>query len=499
MSVFFQLRYKRIKAYLDSPEEYQNRVLTNIISNGYSSEYTKGYSLQQGASYERFSKHLPVVEYDEIRDLILKMMKGERSILWPGITTRFSKSSGTTSDRSKYIPVTKENLEETHLQGAWDAVTFLYHHKPDIRLFAGNSLLMGGSIEKTPKYPNIQCGDISALMIKNTPWIARPYFTPSVEIALLDDWGVKIEKMAEALLQNTDLAMIGGVPTWVVVLFKKLLEITGKDNILEILPNIQAYLHGGVGMSPYINQFKKFLPREDILYQNIYNASEGYFAAQGTFSSKEQEMFLLLNNGIFFEFAPLEGNVVKTDQAVPLWGVQKGKQYALIITNNSGLWRYMPGDSLIFTSLKPYQILLTGRTKQYINIFGEELMIGNADQAIQTACQYFQCEVSDYTVAPIFLDATQKGGHQWVVEFTKTPNNLKEFSKLMDQTLCSINSDYAAKRFENLAMEPLSIVAVPEGTFLSWLKKKGKLGGQNKVPRLSNDRKLIEEILEMLP
>jgi hypothetical protein len=498
MSLFFQRRYKRIQAYLKDPELYQYKMLAKILSQGYACEYAKKYTLGSGASYEEFAKKLPVVDYEDLGSYVSRMMRGERSVLWPGPIKRFSKSSGTTSDRSKYIPITKENLLENHLQGAWDAVTMLYHHKPNLQLFSGKNLLMGGSLENPPKFAGLQCGDISALMIKNTPWIAKPFFTPSFEIALLEDWNLKIEKMAETLLKKRDLVMLGGVPTWIVVLFKRLLEITGKNNILEIQPNIQAYLHGGVGMNPYLSQFKKFLPNEEIIYQNIYNASEGYFAAQGDFTSKDQEMLLLLNNGLFFEFAPMEGSRIMTDQTVPIWGVKKHQPYAFVITNNSGLWRYMPGDTLTFISLQPYQILLTGRTQQCINTFGEELMIGNAEQALKMVCQQLHCEVNNYTVAPVYLNSNQKGRHQWLIEFSQPPQNLTSFSKILDETLCALNSDYAAKRTGGLAMDTLTVETLPEGTFMAWLEKKGKLGGQNKIPRLSNERKFVEEILQMI-
>jgi hypothetical protein len=498
MSLFFQNRYKRIQAYLNAPELYQHKILERILQQGHASEYANQYSLRSNTSYEAFAQRLPVVHYEDLRPYVSRMMRGEKSVLWPGKIHRFSKSSGTTSERSKYIPVTRENLFQNHLQGAWDAVTLLYHHNPQLQLFKGKSLLMGGSLENPPKFEGLQCGDISALMIKNTPWIAKPFFTPSFEVALLEDWNIKIEKMAETLLKERDLVMLGGVPTWIVVLFNRLLELTGKSNILEIQPNIQAYLHGGVGMNPYLSQFKKFLPKEDIIYQNIYNASEGYFAAQGDFSSKDQEMLLLLNNGLFFEFAPMEGSRIMTDQIVPLWGVKKQQPYALVLTNNSGLWRYMPGDTLTFTSLQPYQIVLTGRTQQCINTFGEELMIGNAEQALEIVCQQLHCEVSNYTVAPVYLNSDQKGRHQWLIEFSRAPQNLHSFSKILDDTLCALNSDYAAKRTGGLAMDTLTVETLPEGTFMAWLEKKGKLGGQNKIPRLSNERKVVEEILQMI-
>lgn len=494
MGRFFQLRYKRLEYYMTHPQEVQLKLFSRFIDSGKNTEYGRCHGLDKIRTYREFLSRVPVVEYDDIRLYVIRMMKGERNILWPGRTYHFSKSSGTTSDQSKYIPVSSENLRETHIRGAWDAVTMLYHHKPDLKLFRGRSLVMGGSLENNPYHPKTISGDVSALMINNMPWVGRPFYTPGLEIALMPKWEEKIQLMADTVIKEKDMTMFGGVPTWIIVLFRTILEKTGKSNILEVLPGIQAYIHGGVGFEPYKSQFREFLPSDEIIYQNVYNASEGYFAAQMEFGNNHSDMLLLLDNGIFYEFAQIEGEKVNLEKIVPLWEVEQGTNYSMIITNNGGLWRYMPGDTVMFSSTDPYTIKVTGRTRQYVNAFGEEVMIGNTDKAIALTCEEMNSIVSEYTVAPIYFGSKSKGGHQWVVEFEKSPVDEEAFAEKLDTNLQRLNSDYQAKRTGSMAMEMLNLISVPAGTFHRWMKSRGKLGGQNKVPRLSNDRKYIEEI-----
>ncbi len=494
MSGFFKLRMNKLEYYSTHPEEMQSRLFNYIVEKGKKTEYGKGNDFNSINSYQKFTKNVPVVDYEDLREYVIRMMQGQKDILWPGKIKMFSKSSGTTSDRSKYIPVSNENLRENHIAGAKDAVTLLYNHNSNLNLFKGKSLVMGGSLERSLTQKGTVIGDISALMLSHTPFYARPFYTPGLDVALMSKWENKIELMADAVIKTKDMTMFGGVPTWVIVLFRRILQKTGKENILEVLPNIQAYIHGGVGFEPYRAQFKALLPSNDIIYQNVYNASEGYFATQNEFFKGKSDMLLLVNNGIFYEFAPMENGHVNTEKAVPLSAVKTGINYTLIITNNSGLWRYMPGDTVEFTSISPYKINITGRTRQFINAFGEEVMIANTDKAIEMTCSETNSVVSEYTVAPVYFGEKSKGGHQWMVEFEKEPTDLHKFTHLLDENLQKINSDYQAKRTGGMAMELLQLTKVSEGTFHAWMKSRGKVGGQNKIPRLSNDRSYVDEL-----
>ncbi|NRA50656.1 MAG: GH3 auxin-responsive promoter family protein, partial [Phaeodactylibacter sp.] len=362
--------------------------------------------------------------------------------------------------------------------------------------FECKSMIMGGSLFPFEPFPKTTYGDVSAIMIQNMPAVGRPFFTPDFKTALLHDWEVKLEKLAQIGANEPEMVMIGGVPTWTVVLFRRILELTGKHNMLEVWPKFQGYIHGGVSFTPYRKQFEAFFPSDEISYQEIYNASEGYFAAQDDFS--RDDMLLLLNNGVYYEFLPMSEWHKPNPIAVPLHEVQVGKNYALVITTNAGLWRYTPGDTVTFTSTTPYRIKITGRTKQFVNAFGEEVMVENTDQALHVACQQTGAIVSEYTVAPVYFEGNSKGGHQWLVEFEKEPADESKFVRLLDLALQSANSDYEAKRSKNLALEELQLHTLPPGTFHDWMRSKGKFGGQHKVPRLANHRKYVEEILNYL-
>lgn len=493
---YHKLRYRSLKRFMDQPHKVQRRLLKQLIEASRHTEWGRTFNYRSIRNHEDFAKNVPIQDYESLKPYIQRMMHGEKDVLWTGQVNWFSKSSGTTSDKSKFIPVTRQNLKHCHIRGSWDTMTLTYHNLPNARQFECKSMIMGGSLERFEPYPKTMFGDVSAIMIQNMPLVGRPFYIPDIEVALLANWEEKLEKLAKAAINEPKVVMIGGVPTWTVVLFRRMLEMTGKKNMLEIWPDFQVYIHGGVSFTPYRKQFEEFFPGDQVAYQEIYNASEGFFAIQDELS--RDDMLLLLNNGVYYEFLPMSEWHKENPEAVPLSEVQLGKNYAIVISTNSGLWRYVPGDTVIFTSEYPYRIKITGRTKQYVNAFGEEVMVDNTDKALAKTCQTLNATVADYTVAPIYLDETGKGGHEWLVEFEKAPQDMKAFAKLLDQNLQKINSDYEAKRFKSMALEQLRLHPLPEGAFHDWLRSKGKFGGQHKVPRLANDRKYVEEILDFL-
>ena len=479
-----------------NPIETQERLFRELISSGLETQYGRKHGFDRVKSQSDFSSKIMLTDYEDLKPYIDRMMHGEKSVLWPGQISWFSKSSGTTSDKSKFIPVSNENLKNGHIKGSWDVVTLLYHNKPGSKIFAEKNLVMGGALSKFEPFPETTFGDISAVMLQNMPAIGRPFYTPDFETALMHNWDEKIEKMVK-ICSKENVTMFGGVPTWTIVLFRKILEATGKSNILEVWPTVQTYVHGGVAFTPYKEQFKKFLPTDDFNYVEVYNASEGYFAIQNDLNS--DDLLLLLDNGNYYEFIPME--VYGTDRAyaIPLSEVKTGINYALVISTTAGLWRYQPGDTVIFTSTNPYKIKITGRTKHFINVFGEELMVSNTDKALALTCSAFEAQVADYTVAPVFIEGEDgKGGHEWAIEFVKAPADSEKFEKALDQNLQQINSDYEAKRYKDMALVQLKLNILPQGSFNKWMKSRGKVGGQNKVPRLSNERKHLEEILQFV-
>jgi hypothetical protein len=492
---YLQFRMRHIRRYMQHPHDVQREWLDRLLLTARDTEWGRKYDFKSIKSYRQFANRIPVQDYESLKPYIQRMMHGEKDLLWNGRVRYFSKSSGTTSDKSKFIPVSSQNLRSCHKGGSWDTTALFYQQRPDAQLFEKKSLLMGGSLSQFEPFPKTTFGDVSAVMISQMPFFVRPFFTPDFETALLPDFDKKIERMARICSQE-DVVMLGGVPTWTVVLFRRMLALTGKDNMLEIWPNLQAYIHGGVSFTPYREQFKQFFPGAQVSYQEVYNASEGYFAIQDDFAT--QDMLLLLNNGVYFEFLPMEEWDKEQPKAVPLSAVELGKNYAVLISTNAGLWRYSLGDTVAFTSISPYKIKITGRTRQFVNAFGEEVMVENTDQALAKTCAATGAVVLEYSVAPVYFKGDGKGGHEWLVEFEKTPFDLKTFTQLLDENLQKLNSDYEAKRFQNMAMSPLKLQPVPPGTFHKWLKMKGKYGGQHKVPRLSNDRKYMEEILAFL-
>ena len=494
--MYYQHRYKHVEYFSKHPVETQLEVFQSLIRRGRHTEWGRKFGYYSIEDQATFADRVPIQDYEKLKPFIMRMMKGERSVLWPGRTFMFSKSSGTTSDKSKFIPISQENFRECHIKGTWDTMTLLYHLKPECRVFAGKNFLLAGNHHVYEANRNAIYGDVSALMIRNMPKVARPFFEPDLNIILRDDWESKIQLMAE-VATRPDIAplitMIGGVPTWVIVFFQHILELSGKSNILEVWPNFEAYIHGGVSIDPYRELLKQYLPSKNVTLFEVYNASEGYFASQH--SLEGGDMLLLLDSGVYYEFVPMEEWHKEYPKAIPLEAVEKGKNYAIVISTNAGLWRYMIGDTVTFTSTDPYRIRITGRTQQFVNVFGEEVMVSNTDKALALTCEEMEAIVSEYTVAPVYFNGGGKGGHEWLIEFEKAPHDLTTFNTLLDRNLQRINSDYEAKRYKDMALHELRLRALPRGTFHGWLRAKGKYGNQHKVPRLANDRRYIDEIL----
>lgn len=481
------------------PFEAQNEVFQNLIQSASHTEWGKKHNYKSIKTIEDFRKNVPIQDYESHKPYITRMMEGESDILWSGKVELFSKSSGTTNDKSKFIPVSRQNFNGCHIHGSWDTLGVMYEKIPDCSVFGGKNFVMAGNHARYKPGLNTIYGDVSALMVRNMPMIAKPFFEPDFDIILRDDWESKIQLMAEIACRKDvapQIRMVGGVPTWILVFFRHILEISGKSNMLEVWPNFEAFIHGGVSMAPYWEQFQRMLPSPKVSYVEVYNASEGYFATQCDLD--QDDMLLLLKNGVYYEFLPMEEWHKENPQAISLEEVELGKNYALVISTNAGLWRYLIGDTVTFTSKFPYKIKITGRTKQFVNAFGEEVMVANTDKAIAEACQEMEAIVSEYTVAPVFINGSGKGGHEWLIEFEKEPPNLEAFNTLLDQKLQKANSDYEAKRYKNMALQQLQMRALPKGTFLNWMRSKGRYGNQSKVPRLANNRQYVEEILNFV-
>ncbi|MCC8409510.1 GH3 auxin-responsive promoter family protein [Mucilaginibacter sp. UR6-1] len=495
ISWFMKKRIHQIELFMKYPNEVQEEWFENLIMGAENTEWGKKHHYKSIENLNDYRERVPIQTYDSLKPYIERMLKGEQNVLWQSEVRWFAKSSGTTSDRSKFIPVSEEALDECHFKGGKDALTIYYNNRPDAKLFSGKSLTIGGSQQVSQFSPETSFGDLSAVIMKNLPFWAEFGRTPNLDIALLDNFEEKIEKIAKTTL-DVNVTGIGGVPTWNIVLFNRILEITGKDNMLEIWPNLEFCFHGGVSFTPYREQFKKLIPTDKMYYLENYNASEGYFGIQDRV--EHDDMLLMLDYGIFYEFLPVEHMHDDNPQTLTLDEVEIGKNYALIITTNAGLWRYMIGDTVKFTSLAPYRIQISGRTKHYINTFGEEVIIDNAERALEEACKSTGAIIRDYTAAPVYFDGKQSGAHEWLIEFVKAPAEFERFVDILDETLRQINSDYDAKRFKDMALRRPIVRRVAEGTFFNWLKGKGKLGGQNKVPRLANDRQYVDAILRML-
>ncbi len=495
VSRYLSYLYGRLQHAEKNIHDLQDGMVRSFLQKAKNTEVGKEFGFASIRGYSDFARQVPIRNYDAIRDQIMRMMGGETNILWPGLVTWFAKSSGTTADKSKFIPVTPEHLNHTHTRAGWYSLALLYHRNPEVRAFADKNLVLTGSISKTP-HPDIRYGDVSAIMRHHMPWIGRPFFTPDFKTTLMPEWEKKIEIMA-SVCSKENVGVFAGVPTWTLVLIRRILEITGCKHMLEVWPNASVYIHGGVGFGPYEEQFRKVFPTDQFSYHEIYNASEGYFASQDT-NDRKEGLLLFPDNGIYYEFIPEENWHHPNPDAIPLKDVETDKSYAMVITTNGGLWRYKIGDTVSFTSTRPYRLCVTGRTKQYINTFGEEVMVDNTDRAIEITSLSMNAAVSDYTVAPVHMTVESKGGHHWLIEFDQAPADPEQFADRLDRNLQDLNGDYEAKRYQSMALDRLKMTIIPKGTFRRWLHKKGKLGSQAKIPRLSNDRIYLEEVLALL-
>ena len=489
-----RLRLWRVQNWISYPVAAQRNVLQNLVTQAQYTEFGRKYSFSKLFTIKDFKNRVPIHEYDDIKPYILRMMDGEENVLWNTPINWFAKSSGTTSAKSKFIPISEETLKETHFKASKDVLTNYYKNFPDSDLLTGKSLVVGGSHQVNAVNEEIQYGDLSAVLMQNTPFWGHWIRTPELSIALLDEWESKIEKLAQNTI-NENVTSLAGVPTWTIVLIKRILEISGKKTLKEVWPNLELYIHGGVSFTPYREQLQK-LVGTPINYLEIYNASEGFFAAQNM--PVADGMLLFADHGIFYEFMPVEEYGKPNAKTFGLDQVTLYKNYALVISTNGGLWRYLVGDTIQFTSIRPFKIKVTGRLKHYMNAFGEEVIVDNTDKAIAIASAKTNAIVSDYTAAPIFFSEQENGAHEWLIEFDKLPGDMDEFTFALDDALKSVNSDYEAKRYKNIALRMPLVHILESGTFREWLKQKGKLGGQHKVPRLSNERHLIEEIIGMV-
>ncbi|MBM3432842.1 MAG: GH3 auxin-responsive promoter family protein [Bacteroidetes bacterium] len=493
ISSLARMRSWRIDAWRDNPMNAQRDVLQELVTAAQYTEFGRQYHFSSLFNIRSFKETVPVHEYEDIKPYIDRIMQGEENVLWDTPIHWFAKSSGTTSDRSKFIPISQESLSNGHYKASKDVLTMYYQFYPESNLLTGKGLVIGGSHTVHALNQEAQYGDLSAVLLQNSPFWGHWLRTPDLSIALMDEWETKIEKLAQATISE-NVTSISGVPTWTLVLFRRILELTGKSTMQEVWPNLELYLHGGVSFTPYREQFEQIIGKS-IHYLEMYNASEGFFAAQDRPGT--DGMLLFPDHGIFMEFMPLSEYGQKHPVTVGLDKVEMDKQYALVISTNGGLWRYIVGDTIQFTQLNPYRIKVSGRLKHYINAFGEEVIIDNSDKAIAAAAQATHAIVSDYTAAPIYFSGDGNGAHEWIVEFEKLPDSLDRFTEALDQSLQQLNSDYEAKRHKSIALRMPQVQLARVGLFRNWLKARGKLGGQHKVPRLSNERTLLEELLSM--
>lgn len=492
LSVFTQKRLAQIDYFKVNPIQVQRNSLQELLTTAADTEYGRKYNFNTILTAEQYRERLPVVHYEDIKDLIIRSMNGENNLLWPEEIKWFAKSSGTTDAKSKFIPISPTSLENCHFRGSKDVIAIFNKLNPEAQVFNGKTLALGGSSEVSKTNNNCQYGDLSAILISNTPFWANRMKTPDSSIMLMGDWEEKIEKICEITLKE-DVRCLAGVPSWFLTLINKILEKTGKNNLHEIWPNLELFIHGGISFTPYREQYQRLLPDSKMKYMETYNASEGFFGLQD--DPDDPSMLLMLDYGVYYEFMPVSEMNKAKPKTLILEEVEKGVNYAILISTNGGLWRYMIGDTILFTSTKPYKFKITGRTKLFINAFGEELIIDNATEAMKQACQKTGADILEYTAAPVFMGDGKKGAHEWLIEFKTPPTDYELFANTLDTELQKLNSDYEAKRL--LSLERLHISIARPNLFNDWLKEKGKLGGQNKIPRLWNDRTHLDELLEL--
>ena len=491
---FFNARLKAIGRYETEAKDIQLGVLARLLADAAGTQWAAAHRYAPGMDYDRFAERTPISTYDDFKDDIDRMRRGEADVLCKGRVKWYAKSSGTTNDKSKFIPVSARYLRDTHYAGGTDAVALYLHNNPKSRLFDGRALILGGSHAPNYNLPHSLVGDLSSILIENINPLVNLVRTPSKKVALLSDFEEKRDRIA-AVASRQNVTNLSGVPSWMMAVLNRVIELTGKP-ICEVWPNLEVFFHGGVAFTPYREQYRRLIANPGMHYMETYNASEGFFGLQD--DPADPAMLLMIDYGVFYEFIPLEDVGMPEAQAVPLWEVETGRNYAMVITTTGGLWRYMIGDTVRFTQTDPYKFVITGRTKSFINAFGEELIVDNAERGLQAACAATGAQVKDYTAAPVFMNDRGSCRHQWLIEFDRPPQNLETFAEELDKALQTLNSDYEAKRYKNLTLQRLEVIAAPKGLFDLWLKSKGKLGGQHKVPRLCNDRRIMDEVLGMM-
>ena len=486
------MRQSAIDNFMHNPIDTQQQVFNDLIGSAQFTEYGKKYRFEEINNIAEFQKNVPINDYETLKPYIQRILEGTQNVLWPSPIKWFAKSSGTTSDKSKFIPVSKESLDNTHFRAGKDVLALYLRENPGSNLTNGKCLILGGSHQVNQLNAASFFGDLSAVTLQNMPFAGQLFRLPELSIALMTEWEEKIDRMAHSTI-NENVTYIAGVPTWTIVLIKRIFEITGKNSLLDIWPNLELYIHGGVNFTPYRRQFEQLIPSPNMHYRETYNASEGFFAAQDR--KDEEGMLLFLNHCIFYEFMPMEEYGKENPRTLTLKEVELDENYAIVVSTNGGLWRYLVGDTIQFTCLSPFRIKVTGRLKHFINAFGEELIVDNADNAIAIACAETGAVVADYSAAPVYMTGEDNGAHEWIIEFEYLPVPLEQFTNLLDKSLQAINSDYEAKRYKDMALRMPIVHRMPKDGFKQWLKDKGKLGGQHKVPRLSNERTYIEEML----
>ncbi len=490
----FLPRQMNLQRHQTDAELLQATVLRHLLEKAAETEYGRNHLFNNTRSYDDFARNVPINTYEDLKGDIDRMRHGESNVLWPGQIRWYAKSSGTTNDKSKFIPVSHDGLHGIHYAGGFDTVALYLRNNPKSRMFDGKGLILGGSHSPNYNLPGSLVGDLSAILIENINPLANLVRVPKKQTALLSDFEVKRDRIARETLKK-NVTNLSGVPSWMMSVLVRVLELSGKEHLEEVWPNLEVFFHGGIAFTPYRSQYEKLITSPKMHYMETYNASEGFFGIQD--DPADKSMLLMLDYDVFYEFIPLEEVGKNNPTVVPLTGVELNKNYAMVISTSCGLWRYMIGDTVMFTSRNPYKFVITGRTKYFINAFGEELIQDNAEKGLQEACRETGAEVKEYTAAPVFMDQNAKCRHQWVIEFAQMPDSVEHFADVLDKSLQQINSDYEAKRFHDITLQHLEVVVAREGLFDDWLKSKGKLGGQHKVPRLANNRNIIDEVLEM--
>ena len=494
ISLIFKPRQQQIAKFAQEADIIQHKQLSHLLSRAKDTAWGLKYDYKSIHNYTTFSERVPLQIYDDVKPFVERMIQGERNLLWPSSVRWYAMSSGTTNDRSKFLPITSEVLHDCHYQGAFDTVSLYLRNHPDSHFFAHKGLILGGSLKPSAMNGHSFCGDLSAVLLQNINPLVNLIRVPSKQVILMNEWESKMKAIVSHTW-NKDVGNLSGVPSWMLTLIKAILKHTGKDDLSEVWPNLEVFFHGGISFEPYREQYKSLISSDRMHYMETYNASEGFFGIQD--DPEDKSLLLMQDYGTFYEFIPFSEIGNEHPTVLPLTEVSEGVNYAMIISTTGGLWRYQIGDTVRFTSLHPHKFIITGRTKHFINAFGEELMVDNAEKAISEVCSLTGSKIKEYTVAPLFKLNIAKGCHQWLIEFEKIPKSLPEFAELLDKELQRVNSDYEAKRYKEISLQPLEIVIAKKGLFYDWLKSKGKLGGQHKIPRLNNDRIIMNELLQL--